>query len=453
VSEPSSGWQAAAELRWKLASGALLDPFSLVGAAIAAWACHRAGAAWVGDDALRATLLAPGVLCALVLVSGAIGATLLYDRTENDLLRSLPLGERGFLKLSRKELGWWTVVPRALGAAAVLGGAGVGPALVVLVASSGSREAGLSAAIILPRSARQHVGRAAASALAVAAAAVAWLSPAVAPPANAALASSIAAGLLLLATFGSPARLWPRFGPARLSAASARPRTRGPAIGPWLDRILPLPGPARARLLRDLLLMLRGRDARALALFALSPLACIYLADELARGGTDQALTWRVLSAAALGGAAVAYAGGPGVHLLRTRALAWERMAPSPGRRHVVAALAWAMSFAALHGVLILATVFWADGGRSADLVPSLVLPVLVLETAMAHFVVGFVAGASDGQRVHGEGTIALMLPFVALGVALVGMLAPWAAPLYFLVTAKMVRDGARRIETMEVAW
>ena len=447
------GWQAAAELRWKLASGSLLDPFSLVGAVAAAWACQRAAAAWVGGDAVRTAALPILVLGTVVLVAGAIASTLLYERRENDLLRSLPLGSGGFLKLCRTELGWWTTLPRLLAACAVWGGSGAAAAAVVFVGSWGAREAGLTAALALRAAPRRHVIRLAALGLMAAAAGIRWRTPALALPAEAPVLGAVLVGGLLCASAPLPSRLWSRVSAARLSEAAARPPSRGWAWGPLLDRLLPLPGPLRARLLRDVLLLVRGRDVRALVLFSLSPLACLYLVDELARSGGAQALTWRVLSAAALGGAAVAYAGGPATHLLRARALSWERTARRPGPRHLTAALTWSLGFALAHGALILATVALAHGGRHADLVPSLILPVLGLEAAMAHFVVAFVAGATDGRRVHGEGTIALMLPVVALGVALVGLLVPWAVPLYFAVTGNMVRQGARRLETLEVAW
>ena len=451
--EDVSGWEAAAALRWKLASGALLDPFSMVGAVAAAWACQRAASAWVADDSVRAAALPILVLLGLALISAAIASTLLYDRRENDLLRSLPLGPAGFLHLTRRELGWWTVVPRLLGACAVWGGSDAAAAAVVFVASWGAREAGLSLALAASSAGRRWILRASVLALAAGAVALRWSPPAVSPPDSAPLWAALLLGGALASCALGPARLWVRFSASRLSEAAARPATRGWAWGPALDRLAPLPGPLRARLLRDLLLLVRGQDVRALVLLALSPLACLYLVDELARSGSAQALSWRVSSAAALGGAAVAYAGGPAVHLLRTRGLSWERVAPRPGRRHLTAALTWSLGFALLHGAAVLATVALAHGGRHAHLVPALILPVLGLEAAMAHFVVAFVSGASDGRRVHGEGTIALMLPVVALGVALVGLLLPWAVPLYFVVTANMVRDGVRRLETMEVAW
>lgn len=451
MSAEPTGLQAAVALRWKLASSALLDPFSLVGAVAAAWACHRAGAAWVAGDAFRAAALGPLVLVGLTLLASALASGLLYDRRENDLLRSLPLGPAGFLRLCQQELHWWTVVPRLLGAAAVWGGADATAAAVVFLGGWGATRAGLATSLLL-RARGRRLGVRGAAVLLVGVGAGLRLTVGPELPIAAWAVAAIPAGALA-GSASLPRSLWPRLGAVRLSEAVNRPRRAGFAWAGLLDRVAPLPGPLRARLLRDLLLLIRGRDVRAALLLALSPLACLYLVDELGRSGSAQALTWRVLSAAALGGAAVAYAGGPAVHLLRARALAWERGAERPGRRHLTGAMLWSLGFATLHGLLILATVAFAQGGARAGLVPSLILPVLGLELAMAHFVVAFVAGATDGRRIAGEGTIALMLPVVALGVALVGLLAAWALPLYFVVTANMVGQGARRIDTMEVSW
>jgi hypothetical protein len=447
------GWEAAAALRWKLASGALLDPFSLVGAAAAAWAAWRAAGAWVGGDPVRAAALPLLVLGGLAAVATAVAAALLYERRENELLRSLPLGPGGFLRLCRRELGWWMTIPGAVAAMAVGGGSGAPAGALVLVGGLGAREAGLLAAVGLGARGRRLLVRAATLGLFALGAALWMHPPSLALPA---WAGALAAGVAGAAAFGARPladRLWPRLSARRLSDAVARPRGAGPAWGALLDRALPLPGPWRARLLRDLLLLVRGEDPRALLLLGLSPLACVWLVGELARPGNAQALTWRVLTASALGGAAVAYAAGPATHLLRARALGWERVAVAPGRRHLGAALAWSLGAAFLHGGGVLLTVAFALGGRHADLVPGLALPVLGLEAALAWFVAAFVAGATDGRRVLGEGSLAIMLPVVALGVALVGLLAPWAVPLYFLLTADMVRQGVRRIDTLEVAW
>ncbi len=44
-------------------------------------------------------------------------------------------------------------------------------------------------------------------------------------------------------------------------------------------------------------------------------------------------------------------------------------------------------------------------------------------------------------------------MPVDAIVVALAGVLAPWAIPVYFLVTAVMLGQAARRIDAIEVTW
>lgn len=119
----------------------------------------------------------------------------------------------------------------------------------------------------------------------------------------------------------------------------------------------------------------------------------------------------------------------------------------------MASSLIWGLGLALLHGGATLVTLALAQGGRFAADVPGLVLPVLGLELAMAHYVVAYTMGATRGRRVAGEGTIVLALPIVAVGVALASVFHPALVLLYFLITAGMFAAGVRRYERVEVTW
>ena len=71
-----------------------------------------------------------------------------------------------------------------------------------------------------------------------------------------------------------------RFEQLASEAQTASPRARGRC---WktLEALLPLPAPLRSRLVRDLVLLLGGRDLRGATLLLLAPLSCLLLRDEL----------------------------------------------------------------------------------------------------------------------------------------------------------------------------
>jgi len=85
--------------------------------------------------------------------------------------------------------------------------------------------------------------------------------------------------------------------------------------------------------------------------------------------------------------------------------------------------------------------------------VAGLIAPVLILELAMAHFVVLFTMGASTGKKVHGEGTLVLAVPIVAVGIAIAAWFSPWLAALYFILTGGMAAQALSRYEQIEVSW
>jgi hypothetical protein len=245
-----------------------------------------------------------------------------------------------------------------------------------------------------------------------------------------------------------------RDGPRLASDAQTAPSARRSATWRSLAALArALPVALRARVVRDAVLSLRGQDVQGALLLLLSPLSCLLLVDELATMPSRAALPWRVLTAAAIGGGAVAWAVGPGIHRLRNVAMSWERLAPRPGQRAMASSLIWGLGLALLHGGATLVTLALAQGGRFAADVPGLVLPVLGLELAMAHYVVAYTMGATRGRRVAGEGTIVLALPIVAVGVALASVFHPALVLLYFLITAGMFAAGVRRYERVEVTW
>ena len=426
-------WEVARDLQWRVARELLLDPLTWVGVLVAGWALHRTG-----------VLGAEAALLALMALATLQGDELLFRRRHGELLRTMPLGEDGFLKVTRTELGWWMHPARLLAAAAASsdGGALVGAA--VWVAAALAPRLGLRLAIALRR---RFGSRGRVLALAPAAIAVA------APLPWTWEAAVVFAALALLA--GRDLRVaCLRHAPRLTSDAQTAPASRSGATWRTLAALArPLPVALRARVIRDLVLLVRGRDVQGALLLLLSPLSCLVLVDQLATMPSRAALPWRVLTAAALGGGAVAWAVGPGIHRLRNTTMSWERLAPRPGQRAMAASLVYGLALALLHGCATLATLALTQGGRFVGDVPGLILPVLALELAMAHYAVAYTMGATRGRRVAGEGTMVLALPVVAIAVALASVVHPALGLLYFLLTAGMFAAGARRYERVEVTW
>ncbi len=426
-------WEVARDMRWKAVRGLVVDPIALLGTAVCAWALARTGAVGTG-----------AALLGLIALATTVADDLLFRRPDGDLLRVQPLGPTGFLRVRQAELEWWMRLPALLAAAAAAGAGGAAAGGAALVAGWLVPPLGLRLALTL----RGLGGRRAMHGL--------WLL------ALGALAAPlphdwwVAAPVALLALAARPgleASYRARFDRLASDAATA-PRRRRAIAWPLLSLLArPLPGPLRARVVRDATLLVRGRDPQGLVLLLLSPLSCLLLRDELATLPSRAAMPWRVLTCAALGGAAVAYAIGPGLHRIRIGAMAWERTAPRPGRRAVAGAMAYAIPLALLHGGATLATLAAVQGGRFAPDVGMLALPVLGLEASLAWFVVAFVLGAQSGRRITGEGTLTLSLPVVGVGVAIAGVLMPALVPAFFVLTAPMLASAARRFERVEVTW
>jgi hypothetical protein len=387
----------ARDLRWSIARGLLLDPILWLGTLALGWALAQLGGLPLGWG-----------LLAFLAIATLIADSLLFASKDNELLRTQPLGRDGLLRVRRAELGWLLQPLR----------------IVLLLAVAGRTGWGLAAG--------------------------AWLATHFFPAPALRLA-------IFLRLRGRSLRALISLRPEDFERLASEAQTEPPAergrLSWFLHRALPLPPRIRSRLVRDTLLLVRGQDLRGAFLIALSPLSFLLLRDELAVLKRTELLEWRTLTCAALGGAAIAYAVGPGIHLVRAHVLSWERVSRGAGRNALIAALIYALSFALLHGLGTLATVHLAEGGRFASHVPELIAPVLILELAMAHFVVLFTMGASSGRKVHGEGTLVLALPIVAVAVAIAAWFSPGWAILYFAVTGGMAAQAVDRYEQVEVSW
>ena len=431
--EATVPWEVARDLQWRVARELLLDPLTWAGVLVAGWALHRTG-----------VLEAEAALLALMGLATLQGDELLFRRRHGELLRTMPLGEDGFLRVCRTELGWWMHPARILAAAAASSDGGALTGVGVWLAATLAPSLGLRLAIALRRG---FGGRGRLLALLPAVIAV----PAPLPWSWEAIL--VFAALALLASRDLRAAFQRDFQRLASDACTA-PAARSGATWRVLAALTrPLPVPVRARVVRDLVLLLRGRDVQGALLLLLSPLSCLLLVDELATMPSRAALPWRVLTAAALGGGAVAWAVGPGIHRVRNVVMSWERLSPRPGDRAMSGSLVYGLALALLHGGATLLTLALAQDGRFVADVPALILPVLGLELAMAHYVVAYTMGATRGRRVAGEGTIVLALPVVAVGVALAAMFHPGLVLLYFVLTAGMFSAGVRRYERVEVTW
>lgn len=442
--------QVAIDLRWRLVRDVLLDPFAWVGGVVIGLVVARTGAVIDGPAIAATAPLAASLLTLAVAVLGA--DALLFETKENELLRTQPLGPRGLLTVRTEELGWWMHPPALLAGAFAFGAAGFLPAVAAWLAARLGLPLGVLAALRLRTRGRSRGAPLAATVLTISAAGVLAASGLENGLETWALAGIGAGPLVLLGLLSRSAvdRAWDaRYEPmaSEALAAPSRPRARLWLAGTWL----PLPAAVRARLLRDTLLLLRGRDGRGALLLLLAPLSVF--AIELEPTPTAGQLLWRTLSAAAMGGGAIAYAVGPGIHRLRVAVMPWTRTAPQPGRRALVSGLLWGAGLAIAHSAWILLFVGMArDGWFRADL-PALVGPVLGLELAMVHFSVAFTLSRAAGRKLVGEGMLIFALPAVAVGVALAGVLEPRVIPLYFVLTAPMMANAVRRIEEIEVTW
>ncbi len=446
MTAPASPVQVATALRWSVARGVLLDPFAWVGGVLLALVLARSGE-WLEPRFGALSVTAAASFLTLAVGTG-FADSLLFRNPENDLLRIQPLGPRGLAEVRHTELGWWLQVPALLGAAVALGAGGAMDGLAAYIAGRCGVGAATSCAVI----ARAAVGRAgaalggAAVVLLAGAALVACEGLALPPWSGAALAAGVGLALGQLRF-----RLWDARYEGLASEALSAPSS--PHAPGWalLSRLLPLPSVLKARVLRDGALLVRGADGRGALLLMLSPLAVLGL--QFDPTPTSGQLLWQALTAAALGSGAIAYAVGPGVHRLRVQVLPWERTAPAPGRRALLAGLAWGGLWACLHAGWILAVIATARNGWFAGEVGSLALPVFALELAAVHFSVVFTLSRALGQTVNGEGMLAIALPMVAVGVALAAVLFPAAILLYPLATVGMTAQAAGRLDQLEVTW
>ncbi|HCP44720.1 MAG TPA: hypothetical protein DIU15_01605 [Deltaproteobacteria bacterium] len=433
----------------------LLDPIALLVLAGCCWAASGLASHGAGMASAGPVCVASAAIVLLLLATVAIADALLFDLHENLLLRTLPLGEAGFLELRRAELRWWLWPMAAL--AMSIAGSALGTAGVVAVALTaiGCLDLAPLGAMHLRRTAGPHRRT-----VLVASGACTVLATALGATQSAGSTGDvlpIALGLLLLVAGRwagrSRAASFVRLHPPIASQVASRGSRGMGSSWSMLAKALWLPAPLKARLLRDLVLLMRGWDLRGAALLALSPLSCLYLQGSLDVVPSEAALSWRVLQSTALGSAVIAYAVGPGVYVLRNRTMNWERIAPRPGRSAALASLAYGFLFATLHGAMTLGVVAWSHDGRYDHALGSLALPVLALEWSMVHFSALFSLGNGIGQRVSGEVMIVPSLVVVAVALAGVSMLWPWAAPLYFLVTGGMVGQAIHAYERVEVTW
>jgi len=433
----------------------LLDPIALLVLAGCCWAAsgvasHGAEAGSAGPAVVAAT-----AIILLVIATVTIADALLFDLSENTLLRTLPLGESGFLELRRAELAWWLWPLAALAASVAGSAAGTSGTIAIILTAIGC----LDLAPLIAMHLRRAVGPRRRMVLTSAAVGTIVAAALCSNHAAEAGATTLAPALGLLLFGGgrwvgrSRARTFLRLHPHTASQVASRgSRANGITWSLW-SRFVWLPSTLKARVLRDIVLLGRGWDLRGAALLALSPLSCLYLEGSLATVPNEAALSWRVLQSTALGSAVIAYAVGPGIYVLRSRAMSWERIAPTPGRNAALSSLCYGFLFATLHGALTLSVVAWSHDGSHDHAVVSLILPVLALEYSMVHFAALFSLSNGIGRRVSGEVMIVPSLVLVAIVLAGVSMLWTWAAPLYFVVTAGMVGQAIAAYERVEVTW
>jgi len=455
--QAAAPWQVAAQLRWLIVRDVLLDPISWLLLAISAWVLGRGAADLAVAGTWGSALVTITALCAATAFAVHTADRLLFSEADNELLRVQPLEDAGLYLVRQRELRWWLWPVSLLAAAAGLGAGGWLVAGLTLAGALGSGSLGLSLALLLRAHLPSQRGFALAALLAVPAACLYLLAGTALPWPGAGPWLAAAPGLIwgIAGRLAAPLslRLFRSQYAPLASRAAVRDRSEPGRLWHALMAGLPLPVPLRARLARDLVLLARGWDRRGALLILLSPLSCLYLADVLGHSLREAALPWRVLESAALGAAAIAYAVGPNIHVLRNQAMSWSRTAPQPGSRALRGALLYGLLFALLHGGLVLATLATARDGRYLAEVAPLAFPVLALEAGMVHFAVVFTMAESLGRRVAGEGALILALACIGAGLAVVGYLYPLALPLYLLLTTGLAARAVHRYERLEVTW
>jgi len=454
---PEAPWKVAAQLRWLIVRDVLLDPISWLLLATTAWVLQRSADDLAAPDTWASTLIAITALCAVTAVAIQSADRLLFAEKDNELLRVQPLGDDGLYKVRSRELGWWIWPVAVLAAAAGFGAGGWTVALATGGGALGARGLGLSLALLLRDRLEKRRGLAVLVLVALPAVLLYRFAASPLPWPAAAPYLPLLPGLLLLSTSRAATAVGARLFRARYDALASNAAVRDRIEqGRWWRAIMtlaPLPYPLRARLARDLVLLGRGWDRRGVLLILLSPLSCLYLADILSEPIRAAEVTWRVLEAASLGAAAIAYAVGPNIHVLRNGAMSWSRTSPRPGRGSLHGALIYGVLFALLHAGLILATVALTRDGYHREAVASLAFPVIALEAGMIHFAVVYSMAESLGRRVAGEGALILALACVAAALAVLGYLYPLALPLYLVLTMGLASRAVQRYEALEVTW
>ncbi len=455
--EPQPPWEVASGLRWLIVREVLIDPISWLLLAVSCWFLLRVATPLASPGTWGCVLVPAAALCTATVVAMLTADRLLFSERDNEVLRVQPLGEDGFYKVRSRELHWWAWPPALLAAAAGLSVGSWTVAAATLAGSLATGGIGIGGALLLRGWFGARRGLVAATLVGVPLAGL-WLgsaSPLPRPDLGPWLA--IAPGLLwlLLGTAAVPIslRMFRHSFERLASDAAVRDRSEPGRMWHLMMALVPAPLTLRARLTRDLVLLTRGWDPRGALLIALSPLSCLYLADLLEQSIREAPMTWRVLEAAALGAAAIAYAVGPNIHVLRNEAMAWSRTSPRPGRNSLRGALAYGLLFAIAHGGLVLLTVALVRDGRYLDRVADLTFPVLALEAGMVHFAVVYSMAESLGRRVAGEGALILALACIAAGLAVVGYLYPLALPLYLVLMVGLVAQAVQRYESLEVTW
>ena len=450
-------WQVATRLRWKMVSGVLTDPISLLLLAVGAWALYRGAASLSGEQTAGPLLVSLSSLCAALVFATRYADRLLFGEQDDKFLRVQALGPLGLYRVRCEELSWWLRPLVLLVAAAGLGTSGWFLALLSGAGVALLAPTGIHCALLL-RSATPGMNRILPmAALGLAAASLyLWADvPLRADKWSGWLPLLPAGAMLTLAlTCRSLAAKSYRHRFAEL-ASKAGEQDRHEPLWPWrvLGRCLPLATPIQARLTRDLILLWRGWNGRGATLLLLSPLSCIYLSDSLSGSMREGAILWRVLESAALGSAAIAYAAGPNLTVLRSSAMAWSRCAPQPGRYELRAAVLYGAFFALVHGGLTLLVVVTTQEGRFAEHLGALCFPVLALELFVVHFSVVYSMAESLGRRIAGEGALILALAFVAAGLAVIAVLYPPGLLGYLLITLGLAARARQRYETLEVTW
>ena len=259
-----AAWEVATTLRWKIVRGVLLAPISWLLLAVSAWAIHEFSRNLSEAGTWGAGLIVLAALSSCVVFAASYGDRLLFRESDNDFLRTQPLGELGFYKLRSEELGWWLRPPALLAAAAGLGASGWWLALLCAVAVACLAPLGLYLALLVRAIPGAPRGLIVGGALSMPALAVYFLAELPLGPSLAAaqawLPAAPACLLLAAAATGrsaAPALFRTHFAQTASQAAVRDQREMGRR---WrtLMSLLPLPMGVRSRLTRALVLLLLG---------------------------------------------------------------------------------------------------------------------------------------------------------------------------------------------------